>query len=120
VVFSDVIAKPDATTSTASPGLALDARPPHVRAVGVITQGPIVDGDFGHKFFIDDGSGEITVFVNLGTNADVSHLAVGPRTGGSPATCEVASTRGWHHRRRCSFVFNRRGALALVVGRLPM
>jgi hypothetical protein len=48
-----------------------------VRAVGVITQGPIVDGDFGHKFFIDDGSGEITVFVNLGTNADVSKLAVG-------------------------------------------
>jgi len=48
-----------------------------VRAVGVITQGPMVDGDFGHKFFIDDGSGEITVFVNLGTNADVSSLAVG-------------------------------------------
>jgi len=48
-----------------------------VRAVGVITQGPIVDGDFGHKFFIDDGSGEITVFVNLGTNVDVSSLAVG-------------------------------------------
>jgi len=48
-----------------------------VRAVGVITQGPIVDGDFGHKFFIDDGSGEITVFVNLGTNVDVQPLAVG-------------------------------------------
>jgi DNA/RNA endonuclease YhcR with UshA esterase domain len=48
-----------------------------VRAVGVITQGPIVDGDFGHKLLIDDGSGEITVFVNLGTKADVSHLAVG-------------------------------------------
>jgi len=77
VVFSDVIAKPDATTSTASPGLALDARPPRVRAVGVITQGPIVDGDFGHKFSIDDGSGEITVFVNLGTNVDVGPLAVG-------------------------------------------
>ena len=43
-----------------------------VRAVGVITQGPIVDGAFGHKFFIDDGSGEITVFVNLGTNVDVA------------------------------------------------
>jgi len=48
-----------------------------VRAVGVITQGPIVDGDFGHKFFLDDGSGQITVFVNLGTNVDVSPLAVG-------------------------------------------
>lgn len=48
-----------------------------VRAVGVITQGPIVDGEFGHKFFIDDGSGAITVFVNVGTNVDVGPLAVG-------------------------------------------
>jgi len=50
-----------------------------VRAVGVITQGPIVDGDFGHKFFIDDGSGPINVDVNLGTKVDVSPLAVGQR-----------------------------------------
>jgi hypothetical protein len=48
-----------------------------VRAVGVITQGPIDDLPFGHKFFIDDGSGEITVYVNLATNVDVRPLAVG-------------------------------------------
>jgi hypothetical protein len=48
-----------------------------VRAVGVITQGPIDDLPFGHKFFIDDGSGEITVYVNLATNVDVQPLAVG-------------------------------------------
>jgi hypothetical protein len=48
-----------------------------VRAVGVITQGPIDDLPFGRKFFIDDGSGEITVFVNVGTNIDVTPLAVG-------------------------------------------
>jgi hypothetical protein len=48
-----------------------------VRAVGVITQGPIDDLPFGHKFLIDDGSGEITVFVNVGTNIDVTPLAVG-------------------------------------------
>ena len=48
-----------------------------VRAVGVITQGPIVDGDFGHKLFIDDGSGPITVYVNNGAHTDVSDLAVG-------------------------------------------
>jgi hypothetical protein len=48
-----------------------------VRAVGVITQGPIDDLPFGHKFFIDDGSGEITVYVNLATNVDVTPLAVG-------------------------------------------
>ena len=43
-----------------------------MRAVGTITQGPIDDGAFGHKFSVDDGSGEITVFVNLGTNVDVA------------------------------------------------
>ena len=48
-----------------------------VRAVGVITQGPIDDLPFGHKFFINDGSGEITVYVNLATNVDVTPLAVG-------------------------------------------
>jgi hypothetical protein len=48
-----------------------------VRAVGVITQGPIDDLPFGHKFFIDDGSGAITVYVNLGTNVDVRPLEVG-------------------------------------------
>jgi hypothetical protein len=48
-----------------------------VRAVGVITQGPIDDLPFGHKFFIDDGSGEITVYVNRGTRVDVRPLAVG-------------------------------------------
>jgi hypothetical protein len=48
-----------------------------VRAVGVITQGPIDDLPFGHKFFIDDGSGEITVYVNRGTRVNVRPLAVG-------------------------------------------
>jgi hypothetical protein len=48
-----------------------------VRAVGVITQGPIDDLPFGHKFFIDDGSGDITVYVNRGTHVDVRALAVG-------------------------------------------
>ncbi|HEX2174404.1 MAG TPA: hypothetical protein VHG70_00720 [Nocardioidaceae bacterium] len=48
-----------------------------VRAVGVITQGPIDDLPFGHKFFIDDGSGEITAYVNLGTHVDVQPFAVG-------------------------------------------
>jgi hypothetical protein len=33
--------------------------------------------DRGHTFFIDDGSGEITVYVNLATNVDVRPLAVG-------------------------------------------
>ncbi len=50
-----------------------------VRAAGVITQGPIDDLPFGHKFFIDDGSGPINVYVNLGTKVDVRPLAVGQR-----------------------------------------
>ena len=48
-----------------------------VRSVGVITEGPIDDEPFGHKFFIDDGSGPITVYVNNGAHTDVSDLAVG-------------------------------------------
>jgi hypothetical protein len=48
-----------------------------VSAVGMITQGPIDDLPFGHKFFINDGSGAITVYVNRGTHVDVAPLAVG-------------------------------------------
>jgi hypothetical protein len=48
-----------------------------VRAVGVITQGPIDDLPFGHKFFIDDGSGAITVYVNRGTRVNVRPFGVG-------------------------------------------
>jgi hypothetical protein len=50
-----------------------------VRATGRITQGPIDDLPFGHKFFVDDGSGAINVYVNLGTKVDVSPLKVGQR-----------------------------------------
>lgn len=50
-----------------------------VRVAGTITQGPIDDLPFGHKFFVDDGSGAINVYVNLGTNVDVGPFAVGQR-----------------------------------------
>jgi len=50
-----------------------------VRASGKITEGPIDDLPFGHKFFIDDGSGPINVYVNVGTKVDVSRLTVGQR-----------------------------------------
>jgi hypothetical protein len=48
-----------------------------VRAVGMITDGPIPDEPFGNKFILDDGSGPITVYVNNGAHTDISHLAVG-------------------------------------------
>jgi len=44
---------------------------------GVITEGPINDLPFGYKFFMDDGSGAVQIFVNLETGIDVSELGVG-------------------------------------------
>ncbi|MBI4934586.1 MAG: hypothetical protein HY828_11950 [Actinobacteria bacterium] len=48
-----------------------------VQVVGVITQGPIDDMPFGHKFFIDDGSGAVTVYVNVPTGIDLTGFAAG-------------------------------------------
>ena len=42
-----------------------------------ITQAPAADDDFGFKLFVDDGSGELQIFVNLQTGIDVSALALG-------------------------------------------
>lgn len=44
---------------------------------GTITQAPADDLPFGFKFFVDDGSGELTIFINVETQIDVSALAVG-------------------------------------------
>jgi hypothetical protein len=48
-----------------------------VRVVGAITQAPESDLPFGFKFFVDDGSGELTIFVNTQTNIDLSGLTLG-------------------------------------------
>ncbi|HEV8561656.1 MAG TPA: hypothetical protein VGR06_35495 [Actinophytocola sp.] len=48
-----------------------------VRVVGRITQAPASDPPFGFKFFVDDGSGELTIFVNTQTGIDLTGLAVG-------------------------------------------
>lgn len=48
-----------------------------VRVVGTITQGPESDLPFGYKFFVDDGSGELQIFVNVQTGIDLSGLTVG-------------------------------------------
>lgn len=47
-----------------------------VRSIGVLTR---LEGDqpYGEKFFINDGSGELTIFVNNQTGIDLSGLAVG-------------------------------------------
>jgi hypothetical protein len=48
-----------------------------VKVVGAITQPPVDDPPFGFKFFVDDGSGEVQIFVNVQTDIDVSGLSVG-------------------------------------------
>ena len=48
-----------------------------VRVVGTITQAPTSDPPFGYKFFVDDGSGELQIFVNTQTGIDLSGLMAG-------------------------------------------
>jgi DNA/RNA endonuclease YhcR with UshA esterase domain len=48
-----------------------------VRVVGTITQAPTSDLPFGYKFFVDDGSGELQIFVNTQTGIDLSGLSLG-------------------------------------------
>lgn len=48
-----------------------------VSVVGVITQAPASDLPYGFKFSVNDGSGELTIFVNTQTNIDLTDLAQG-------------------------------------------
>ena len=42
----------------------------------MITQAPSSDLPYGYKFAVDDGSGEVQIFVNVQTGIDVSHLVL--------------------------------------------
>lgn len=48
-----------------------------VQVVGMVTQPVADDTPYGYKLFVDDGSGEITIFINIETGIDVSGFAVG-------------------------------------------
>jgi DNA/RNA endonuclease YhcR with UshA esterase domain len=48
-----------------------------VQVVGTITQGPESDLPYGYKLYVNDGSGELTIFVNTQTGINLSGLAVG-------------------------------------------
>ena len=48
-----------------------------VCVVATITRAPEPDLPYGYKFFVDDGSGELTIFVNTQTGIDLTGLAVG-------------------------------------------
>jgi hypothetical protein len=50
-----------------------------VQVLGTIDQPVFNDLPFGYKVFVNDGSGEIRVYVNLQTGIDVSGLAAGQR-----------------------------------------
>ena len=50
-----------------------------VRVLATITQAPAADPPFGAKFFVNDGSGELTIFINTQTGIDLTGLAVGQR-----------------------------------------
>lgn len=48
-----------------------------VQVAGHISQEPSIDDTFGFKFAVDDGSGEVQIFVNIQTGIDVSTLHLG-------------------------------------------
>jgi hypothetical protein len=50
-----------------------------VSVKGTITQAPFSDLPYGYKLAVDDGSGEVLIFVNVQTGIDVSTLSLGQR-----------------------------------------
>lgn len=50
-----------------------------VAVKGTITRGPENDLPYGYKLFVDDGSGELSIFINLETGIDVTAFAPGQR-----------------------------------------
>ncbi|MEU4519043.1 hypothetical protein AB0F52_10050 [Amycolatopsis sp. NPDC024027] len=52
-----------------------------VRVVATITRAPAPDLPYGFKFSVDDGSGELTIFVNTQTGIDLAGLAAGQTVG---------------------------------------
>lgn len=48
-----------------------------VRAVGRIVSGPTADPPYGSKLFVDDGSGRVNVYVNVGTGVDLRPFRTG-------------------------------------------
>jgi hypothetical protein len=48
-----------------------------VKVIGKITQAPISDLPYGYKFWINDGSGEVQIFVNVETGIDLAGLRLG-------------------------------------------
>lgn len=52
-----------------------------VRVIATITQAPTQDLPYGFKFAVDDGSGELIIFVNTQTGINLTGLAAGQTVG---------------------------------------
>ena len=83
-----IIPASDSDVKTHGRGDKVEPRFVRTGAVGEATEGSIIlvvgritrledDAPFGQKVFVNDGSGEIRVFVNVGTGIDVSGLRPG-------------------------------------------
>jgi uncharacterized protein YdeI (BOF family) len=66
-----------ATVSTGSVNEATEGR--LVGVEGIITQAVTSDLPYGYKFYINDGSGEIRIYVSASTNIDLRGLTLGQR-----------------------------------------
>jgi len=64
-----------APLATGAVGEATEGR--LVRVVATVTQAPVSDLPYGYIFHVDDGSGDLTIFVTTQANIDLSGLAVG-------------------------------------------
>lgn len=64
-----------ARLATGAVGEASEGRLVYV--VAAITQAPASDLPYGYKFLVDDGSGELTIFVSIQPDIDLSQLTVG-------------------------------------------
>ena len=68
---------------------------------GVITQAVSSDLPYGYKFYVDDGSGEIQIFVSASTGIALNELTAGPARAGQPASVGN-STPPMKYSRACS------------------
>ncbi|GIH04035.1 hypothetical protein Rhe02_21020 [Rhizocola hellebori] len=48
-----------------------------VRVAGAVTQAPVSDLPYGYIFHLDDGSGDLTIFVSTQPNIDLSGVTIG-------------------------------------------
>lgn len=83
-----IVPTSDSDVTTRGRGAVVVPRFSRTGAIGEATEGSIVlvvgritsledDEPFGQKVFVNDGSGQIRVFINNGANIDVSHLHPG-------------------------------------------